>query len=56
LTVRINTVVSRENYFSLATLPELAHQLGADGINLIPVDDHCGEHLSMRKERYCLIQ
>ncbi len=54
LTVRINTVVSRENYFSLATLPELAHQLGADGINLIPVDDHCGEHLSMRKKDIAL--
>ena len=50
ITVRINTVVSRENYLSLATLPELAHELGATGINLIPVDDHCGEHLSMRKK------
>ncbi|MBI3165565.1 MAG: radical SAM protein [Chloroflexi bacterium] len=54
LTVRINTVVSRENYFSLATLPELASRLGADGINLIPVDDHCGEHLSMRKKDIAL--
>ena len=50
LTVRINTVVGRSNYQTLATLPELAHELGADGINLIPVDDHCGEHLSMRKK------
>jgi len=50
ITVRINTVVSRDNYLSLATLPDLAHELGADGINLIPVDDHCGEHLSMRKK------
>jgi MoaA/NifB/PqqE/SkfB family radical SAM enzyme len=54
LTVRINTVVSRDNYFSLATLPDLAHELGADGINLIPVDDHCGEHLSMRKKDIAL--
>jgi MoaA/NifB/PqqE/SkfB family radical SAM enzyme len=54
LTVRINTVVSRENYFSLAALPDLAHGLGADGINLIPVDDHCGEHLSMRKKDIAL--
>lgn len=54
LTVRINTVVSRDNYFSLATLPDLAHQLGAHGINLIPVDDHCGEHLSMRKKDIAL--
>ncbi|MFN8412429.1 MAG: radical SAM protein [Anaerolineales bacterium] len=54
LTVRINTVVSRDNYFSLATLPDLAHELGANGINLIPVDDHCGEHLSMRKKDIAL--
>jgi radical SAM protein with 4Fe4S-binding SPASM domain len=54
ITVRINTVVSRENYLSLATLPNLAHELGADGINLIPVDDHCGEHLSMRKKDIAL--
>lgn len=49
LTIRINTVVSRTNYQTLETLPDVAHELGADGINLIPVDDHCGETLSMRK-------
>ncbi len=49
LTLRINTVVSRSNYASLAPLPDLAHRLGADGLNLIPVDDHCGEHLSLRR-------
>jgi MoaA/NifB/PqqE/SkfB family radical SAM enzyme len=54
LTVRINTVISRNNYFSLATLPDMAHQLGADGINLIPVDDHCGEQLSMRRKDIAL--
>ncbi len=54
LTVRINTVVSRTNYTTLDTLPDLAHQLGADGINLIPVDDHCGEILSMRKKDIAL--
>jgi MoaA/NifB/PqqE/SkfB family radical SAM enzyme len=54
LTVRINTVVGRSNYETLATLPDLAHDLGADGINLIPVDDHCGEHLSMRKKDIAL--
>ena len=54
LTVRINTVVGRSNYETLASLPDLAHQLGADGINLIPVDDHCGEHLSMRKKDIAL--
>jgi MoaA/NifB/PqqE/SkfB family radical SAM enzyme len=47
LTIRINTVVSRSNYLSLAALPTLAAKLGADAINLIPVDDHCGEHLSL---------
>ncbi|MBI5823054.1 MAG: radical SAM protein [Chloroflexi bacterium] len=54
LTVRINTVVGRSNYETLASLPDLAHELGADGINLIPVDDHCGEHLSMRKKDIAL--
>ncbi|MBA3530377.1 MAG: radical SAM protein [Ardenticatenales bacterium] len=47
--VRLNTVVSRLNYASLAALPDLAHQLGAASLNLIPVDDHCGEHLSLRR-------
>ena len=50
LSIRINTVVSRTNYQTLQALPDLAHELGADGINLIPVDDHCGEILSMRKK------
>src|SRR5512142_1866058 len=50
LSIRINTVVSRTNYQTLETLPDLAHELGADGINLIPIDDHCGEILSMRKK------
>ncbi|MFZ5822701.1 MAG: radical SAM protein [Chloroflexota bacterium] len=54
LTIRINTVVSRTNYASLAGLPDLAHELGADGVNLIPVDDHCGEILSMRKKDIAL--
>jgi len=54
LTIRINTVVSRTNYTTLESLPDLAHKLGADGINLIPVDDHCGEILSMRKKYIAL--
>jgi MoaA/NifB/PqqE/SkfB family radical SAM enzyme len=49
LTLRINTVVSRLNYLSLAGLPDLAYKLGADAINLIGVDDHCGEHLSLHR-------
>ncbi len=36
--IRINTVVSPWNYQSLAQLPDLAHSLGADRINLIPMD------------------
>lgn len=54
LLIRINTVVSRTNYQTLESLPDLAHELGADGINLIPVDDHCGEILSMRKKDIAL--
>jgi MoaA/NifB/PqqE/SkfB family radical SAM enzyme len=54
LTVHINTVVSRTNFTTLVSLPDLAHELGADGINLIPVDDHCGEILSMRKKDIAL--
>lgn len=54
LTIRINSVVSRTNYQTLETLPDLAYALGADGINLIPVDDHCGEILSMRKKDIAL--
>jgi MoaA/NifB/PqqE/SkfB family radical SAM enzyme len=49
LEVRLNTVVGRYNYTSLASLADLAHELGATGINLIPVDDHCGEHLAPHK-------
>jgi radical SAM protein with 4Fe4S-binding SPASM domain len=54
ISIRINTVVSRTNYQTLETLPDLAYELGADGINLIPVDDHCGEILSMRKKDIAL--
>ena len=39
LSIRINTVVSRTNYQTLESLPDLAYELGADGINLIPVDE-----------------
>lgn len=49
LVVRVNTVVSRTTYASLAPLPDLAHALGADALNLIPVDDHCGEPLALRR-------
>lgn len=49
ITIRINTVVGRSNYAGLGLLPDLAHSLGADALNLIAIDDHCGEHLSPRK-------
>jgi len=49
VTIRLNTVVSRSNYASLRPLPDFAYDLGADGINLIPIDDHCGEHLALRR-------
>lgn len=50
LSIRVNTVVSRLNYRSLATMPDLLHELGVDSLYLIPVDDHCGEHLSLRHQ------
>ncbi len=54
LTIRLNTVVSRSNYTTLEALPDLAQRLGVDGINLIAVDDHCGDSLSMRKKDIAL--
>lgn len=54
LTIRINTVVSRTNYLSLGTLHQLASDLGADSLNLIPVDDHCGEHLSLSRRHIAM--
>lgn len=43
--IRLNTVVSRTNYESLTALPELAHEMGANFLTLIPVDDPEGELL-----------
>jgi radical SAM protein with 4Fe4S-binding SPASM domain len=42
LPIRINTVVSRENYHTLDKLPALAHSLGAKSLLLMPVDDPSG--------------
>ncbi|MBN2549801.1 MAG: radical SAM protein [Anaerolineales bacterium] len=50
LTIRINTVISQLNFRGLERLPELAQELGADEINLIPVDDHCGKHLALSRQ------
>lgn len=38
--VRINSVVGRKNYLSMVDLPDLAIQIGAGSINLIPIDIH----------------
>ena len=43
LPIRINTVVSRENYDTLDKLPALAHELGAQSLLLMPVDDPSGK-------------
>lgn len=43
ITIRINTVVSRLNYRTLVGHADFVKELGADVLNLIPVDDHCGE-------------
>ncbi len=42
LSIRVNTVVSRENYDTLDKLPDLAHSIGARHLLLIPVDDPSG--------------
>jgi MoaA/NifB/PqqE/SkfB family radical SAM enzyme len=49
LTLRVNTVVNSLTYASLAEMPALARALGADELNLIPVDDHCGPELSLSR-------
>ena len=41
--LRINAVISRLNFASLARLPELAAELGADYLNLIPLDENTGD-------------
>lgn len=48
--IRLNTVIMRTNYESLATLPELAHEVEADRLTLIPVDDPEGR-LLLNKRR-----
>lgn len=51
LAIRINVVVSRSNYTSLAVLPDFAKELGADFINLIPVDGHCSQSLLLHRNQ-----
>lgn len=49
--LRLNTVVGRLNYASLVGLPELAAELGANGLNLIPLDDHTGKLSQLNKHQ-----
>jgi MoaA/NifB/PqqE/SkfB family radical SAM enzyme len=49
--LRINTVVGRLNYASLVDLPELAAELGADSLNLIPLDEHTGDLQRLSKHQ-----
>ncbi|MBN1890511.1 MAG: radical SAM protein [Thermoflexales bacterium] len=50
LPIRINTVVCRHNYDTLAGLPELIHSLNGKSILLLPVCDPSGE-LLLNKRR-----
>ncbi len=50
LAVRVNTVVSRENYATLDRLPALLHEIGARSLLLLPVDDPSGA-LLLNKRR-----
>jgi MoaA/NifB/PqqE/SkfB family radical SAM enzyme len=47
--LRINAVISRFNYASLADLPDLAADLGADYLNLIPLDENTGDVRRLNK-------
>ena len=49
--LRINTVVGRPNFRTLANMPDLARELGADSLNLIPLDDHTGAKLRLNKRQ-----
>jgi radical SAM protein with 4Fe4S-binding SPASM domain len=49
--VCINTVVGRSNYQSLAGLPDLARDLGANQLNLIPLDEHTGDAFRLNKRQ-----
>jgi MoaA/NifB/PqqE/SkfB family radical SAM enzyme len=50
ITIRINTVVSQQNYSSLLEMADFTSQIRADQLNLIPVDDHCGKHLTLKRQ------
>jgi len=50
LPIRINTVVGRKNYDTLDEMPALAHELAAQSLLLMPVDDPSGK-LLLNKRR-----
>lgn len=47
--MRINTVVGQLNYASLVHLPDLAVSLGADRLNLIPLDPNTPDLLPLKR-------
>jgi MoaA/NifB/PqqE/SkfB family radical SAM enzyme len=47
--LRINAVISRLNYTSLADLPDLAANLGADYLTLIPLDENTADVRRLNK-------
>jgi MoaA/NifB/PqqE/SkfB family radical SAM enzyme len=49
--IRINTVVSNQNYFTLGDMPDFAHRHGADQLNLIAIDGFAGADLNLNKQR-----
>ncbi|MCP5425239.1 MAG: radical SAM protein [Gammaproteobacteria bacterium] len=49
--MRINTVISAANYLSLTALPRWASLLGADALNLIPLDPHTDELQGLNAEQ-----
>jgi MoaA/NifB/PqqE/SkfB family radical SAM enzyme len=49
--MQINTVVHQLNYSSLIDLPNFAATLGADRINLIPMDEHTSDFQRLTREQ-----
>ncbi|MEZ5582678.1 MAG: radical SAM protein [Candidatus Competibacteraceae bacterium] len=49
--LRINTVISADNYLSLKLLPLWASVLGADELNLIPLDAHTDELVGLNRDQ-----
>jgi MoaA/NifB/PqqE/SkfB family radical SAM enzyme len=47
LSIRVNTVVNRLNYHTLAALPDLVASLGAESLALLPVNDWHGRELAL---------